>query len=104
MLETWIGSLGQGDSLEEEMASHSSILACETPWTEEPDRLQSKTQLSRMPFLKEYNQSKTQPPPDAILKGVQPEEAWFVNKRSLGLCHTLFNLSDCMIPKPHNPL
>ena len=34
-------SLGQEDSLEEEMATHSSILAWRIPWTEEPDGLQS---------------------------------------------------------------
>ena len=33
-------SLGQGDPLEEEMATHSGILACETPCTEDCDRLQ----------------------------------------------------------------
>ena len=33
--------LGQEDPLEEEMAAHSSILAWEIPWTEEPGRLQS---------------------------------------------------------------
>ena len=31
--ETWIWSLGQEDSLEEEMATHSSILAWRIPWT-----------------------------------------------------------------------
>ena len=31
----------QGRSLEEEMATHSSVLAWRTPWTEEPSRLQS---------------------------------------------------------------
>ena len=33
---------GWEDPLEEEMAAHSSILAWETPWTEEPGGLQSK--------------------------------------------------------------
>ena len=33
--------LGQEDPLEKEMATHSSVLAWETPWTEEPSRLQS---------------------------------------------------------------
>ena len=33
--------LGQEDSLEKEMATHSSILAREIPWTEEPGGLQS---------------------------------------------------------------
>ena len=39
--ETQVPSLGQEDSLEEEMATHSSILARKIPWTEEPGRLQS---------------------------------------------------------------
>ena len=39
--------LGQEDHLEKEMASHSSILAWEIPWTEEPGGLQSiKSQKS----------------------------------------------------------
>ena len=33
--------LGRDDPLEEEMATHSSILAWEIPWTEEPSGLQS---------------------------------------------------------------
>ena len=33
--------LGQEDPLEQEMATHSSILAWESPWTEEPGGLQS---------------------------------------------------------------
>ena len=41
MQEMWVQSLGQEDSLEKEVATHSSILAWKTPWTEEPDRLQS---------------------------------------------------------------
>ena len=36
-----IRSLGQEDTLEEEMAPHSSTLAWKIPWTEEPGRLQS---------------------------------------------------------------
>ena len=39
--ETWVQSLGQEDPLEKEIATHSSILAWEIPWTEEPSRLQS---------------------------------------------------------------
>ena len=41
MRETWMQSLGQEGPLEKEMATHSSILALEIPWTEEPSRLQS---------------------------------------------------------------
>ena len=36
MQKTGVGSLGQEDPLEEEMATHSSILAWRIPWTEEP--------------------------------------------------------------------
>ena len=41
MRETWVRSLGLEDSLEKEMATHSSILALRIPWTEEPGGLQS---------------------------------------------------------------
>ena len=37
-MQVW--SLGLEGPLEEEMATHSSILAWEIPWTEEPDRTQ----------------------------------------------------------------
>ena len=39
--ETWVRSLSQEDSLEEDTATHSSILAWKSPWTQEPGRLQS---------------------------------------------------------------
>ena len=41
MQETWAQSLGWEDSLEKEMATHSSILAWRIPWTEESGGLQS---------------------------------------------------------------
>ena len=48
MQEVQIQSLDQEDPLEKEMATHSSILALEAPWTEEPGGLQSKgSQKSR---------------------------------------------------------
>ena len=37
MQEMWVQSLGLEDPLEEEMATHSSILAWKIPWTEEPE-------------------------------------------------------------------
>ena len=40
MQETWVQSLGQEDPMEEEIATHSSILSWRIPWTEEPGRLQ----------------------------------------------------------------
>ena len=52
MQETQVPSLGQEDPLEKEMATHSTILAWEIPWTETPGGLQSvelqksQTQLS----------------------------------------------------------
>ena len=51
MQETQVQSLGREYPLEEEMATHSSILAWRIPWTEEPGGLQyigiikSRTQL-----------------------------------------------------------
>ena len=41
MQETRAQSLGQEDPLEKEIATHSSILAWEIPWSEEPGGLQS---------------------------------------------------------------
>ena len=41
MEETWLPSPGQEDLLEEDMATHFSILAWRIPLTEEPGRLQS---------------------------------------------------------------
>ena len=39
MQDTLVQSLGQEDTLEKEMATYSSILAWEIPWTEEPGGL-----------------------------------------------------------------
>ena len=41
MQETWVRSLGREDHLEKGMATHSSILASEITWKEEPGELQS---------------------------------------------------------------
>ena len=41
MKEIWVWSLGEEDSLEKGIATHSSILAWRIPWTEEPGGLQS---------------------------------------------------------------
>ena len=49
MWETWVRSLGWEDSLEEDMAAHSSTLAWRIPWTEEPDGLPSmESELQRV--------------------------------------------------------
>ena len=49
MQETWVQSLSQEDPLENEIATHSSILTCKIPRTEEPGRLQS-TELQRVGY------------------------------------------------------
>ena len=41
MQELWVQSPGREDPLEKETATHFSILAWKTPWTEEPGGLQS---------------------------------------------------------------
>ena len=55
MQETQVLSVGQEDPLEKEMATHSSILAWEIPWTEEPGGLvcgvaKSQTRLRHTAF------------------------------------------------------
>ena len=57
MQETWVQSLGQEDPLEKGMATHSSILAWEIPWTEARrstvhEVTNSQTQLSTYLWLK----------------------------------------------------
>ena len=47
MRETWIRFLGCKDPLQEDVSTHSSILAWRIPWTEESSRLQSM-QLPRV--------------------------------------------------------
>ena len=42
MKETWLRSLSREDPLEKGIATHSSILAWRTPWTEEPGGLHSQ--------------------------------------------------------------
>ena len=57
MQETWVRSLGREDSLEKEMATHSSTLAQKIPWTEEPGAptvhgiSKSRTRLSDFTFI-----------------------------------------------------
>ena len=45
--ETWVQSPGWEDTLEEEIATHSSILAWRIPWTEEPGGLPSMRSQSQ---------------------------------------------------------
>ena len=57
MQETQVWSLGQEDTLEKGMATHSSILRWRIPWTEEPGELQSRgrTRLDTTEWLTQGN-------------------------------------------------
>ena len=68
MQETWVQSLSQEDPLQEEVATHSSMLAWRIPWTEETGRLQSMgsqrvrhnlvTEQGRVEFFRENNKNR----------------------------------------------
>ena len=66
MQETWVQSLSQEDPLEQEMTTHSSILAWKIPWIEEPGRItvyrvsKSQTGLSTYTQLKFQNDTPLQ--------------------------------------------
>ena len=49
--ETRLRFLGWDDPLEKKMATHSSILAWETPWTEDPGGLQTMGTVARQTLL-----------------------------------------------------
>ena len=67
--ETWVQSLGGEDPLEKEMAILSSILAWQTPWTEEPGGLQSmRSQRVRHHLTTEHTQMPQLRPSTVILK------------------------------------
>ena len=54
-----VGSiLGREAPLEKEMATHSSVLACETPWTEEPTELQSTGVTEESDMAERLNNNK----------------------------------------------
>ena len=58
MRGTRVQSLGWEDPLEKEMAAHSSTLAWEIPWTEEPGGLQAK-QSEKLDTTQGLKNSKT---------------------------------------------
>ena len=55
--ETWVQSLGQEDPLEKELATHSSILAWEIPWTEEPGVEKNQIRQSTHSFAKKQTEA-----------------------------------------------
>ena len=70
VLETPVQSLGLEDPLEEGMATHSSILAWRSPWTEEPGGIQSmgRKELDTTEGLNENNISSLRSPSIACAK------------------------------------
>ena len=73
--EMQVLSLGQEDRLKEEMATHSSILAWEIPWTEEPGGLQSRrSQKVRQGLATAHTHNKNQESVFAILVPVCPSD------------------------------
>ena len=76
--ETRVQSLGQEDPLEEEMATHSSVLAWEIPWTEEPGGLQSVGPQS-------WTQLRAKPPPVQRKKGFYTVFFFFFYRFSVSL-------------------
>ena len=52
--KTWVRSLDQEDPLEEDIATHSSILAYKIPWTEKPGGLQSTKSWTQLKWLSKH--------------------------------------------------
>ena len=74
MQETWVQSLGQEDPMEEEMATHSSILVWETPWTGEPGGLESMgSQRVRHDWVIEWQQQEVEETQMSIKKWIDEE-------------------------------
>ena len=79
--EMQVVSLGWEDALEKERATHSSILAWENPWTEEPGGLQSmgvpKSQTQLIIYTHTHTHTHTQ-----ATTSISIHEVWFVDKRT----------------------
>ena len=94
----WVWYLGQKDALEEEMATHSSILAWEIPWTEKPGGLQS-IRSRRVRHHWAWAHTHTHMP-----KGISPNEENMTTYLIYELCvcsqscPTFCNLMDCSPP------
>ena len=91
MQETWVWSLGQEDSLEKGMATHFSILAWKTPWTEEPCRLlamgsQSQTWLSNWICISIISLVKTRPYQNKNLKFITFDHSVQLSLLTTHLC------------------
>ena len=65
-----VQSLGREDPLEEEMATHSSILVWETPWTKEPSGLQYMCAVVTQSVMSKSLQSMHCSPPGSSVYGI----------------------------------
>ena len=83
MQEMWVQSLGQEEPLEKEMAIHSSILAWEIPWTEEPGGLQTLGSQSQTRLRAEQQQQVVEKVTAPGLSEVEDERKSFLKWRHL---------------------
>ena len=73
MQETQVQSLGWDDALEEDMGTHSSLLAREIPCTEEPGRLLSRGLQKSQVWLKQQNNNEINAEP-SLTVGIRLSE------------------------------
>ena len=88
--ETRFQSLGRENPLEEEMATHSSILAWKIPWTEEPGRLQSTgsqrvghkwaTSLTHLMVRHDVLVHREHPPNSPSQRTVSQASVWWISQ------------------------
>ena len=108
MQETWVLPLGWKDPLEEEMATHSSILAWRIPWTEESGAAAAAKSLQLCPTLCDPMDCN---PPGSSIHGVFQASVLESVAISFSIS-TLYILSKCIYvsynpsihPIPHSPL
>ena len=103
MQNTWIRSLGGGDPLQKEVATHFSILAWEIPWTEEPGRVQSmgsqraghdlatKQQMKGISWEPRWSGCRVWAPNQGAGESIQA--LWLMLSEALGNHWTFLNLS-----------
>ena len=75
MPDTWVCSLGWDDPLEEDMTTHSSVLAWRIPWTEELGGLQSMgSERVRHDWVTKHPRYSGSPNTEQSLSARQPNE------------------------------
>ena len=78
--EIWVQSLAQEDALEKEMATHSSILVWEIPWTEEPGGLYSPRGREELDTTERLHY-KDEEPPNAQALLTHSFHSWETSRR-----------------------